>query len=575
MILRELIAEKISKASGVNQELVEKLVFFPEKKEFGDASVKCFALASILKKKPEEAAAELAKKLNGKKEFKEVTAVNAFCNIWFSDAFLFENLKEVYEKGISPLKKEKKKIMVEFSQPNPNKPMHLGHLRNDFLGMSISKTKSFLGNRVIKVNLINDRGIHICQMMTAYKNYGNNETPESTKMKGDHFIGKYYVLFQKKVKEKPELNDEAHKMLEDWEKGDKKVRELWKKLVSFAVAGFNETYELIGSEFDEWFYESNYYDKAKPLIDLGMKKKVFVEDEERGIKTNLKSEKLPDKTVLRGDGTSIYFTNDLALTKHKVEDYDLDECFWVVASEQSLYFQQLFATFKLLGFEWYKKCKHLNYGLVLLPEGKMKSREGKVVDADNLINKIKDLAKKELKKREEKNVEKEPRKKLNEKELEKRAMTIALAALKFYLINHELHKDILFVPEKTISFEGRTGAYLLYSYARANSILKKTGAKRAIKDFKGYEFNEIENELLNKFSVFNDVLLSNGSKLEMHLICSYLLELAALFNSFYNKVPVLNGTEEETKVRLVIVELFMIHLKKGLELLNIEVLDEM
>jgi len=567
MFLKEIIAAELSKELKTPEKELIPLIEFPSKKEY-DLCLPCFSLARQEKKNPEEIALNLKQKI--KSNAFEIHAIGSFLNFSFNPKFFLPELSFVIEKEKIPLIDlgQNKKIMIEFSQPNPNKPMHLGHLRNDSIGMALSNILSFFNFNVIKANLINDRGIHICQMMLAYKLFGENKKPEDLKLKGDHFVGHFYVLFQEKAKENPELNEKAQELLRKWEQKDKETINLWKKLRDFALNGFNETYKVFGSKFDIVFFESDFYDKAKELIDLGLKKGVFKREKDNSIIVKLTDVGLPDKTVVRADGTTIYFTNDLILTKYKFEHFNLDHCIWVVASEQDLYFKQLFKTFELLGFPWHNKCEHLSYGLVLLPEGKMKSREGKVVDADEIIDLLKEKAKKELLKRNPK---------LKEKELSFRAEKIALAAIKFYILMHDLKKDFTFKTEESISFEGNTGPYLLYSYARAKSILRKIkfNKKELINALKETTLTEKEKIVLRKICLFNDVLNYALEKRAIHFFASFLIDLAAQFNLFYDSVPVLKAKEKERNARIAIVLLFALYLKKALELLNIEVLEEM
>ncbi len=451
--------------------------------------------------------------------------------------------------------------MIEYSAPNTNKPLHLGHLRNDSIGMALSNLLSFNNYKVIKANLYSNRGIHICKSMLAYKKYGKNKKPNK---KSDHFVGDFYVMFMQKVKENPSLDQEAQDLLKKWENKDKETLALWKKMDNWAIQGFKQTYKTFGSKFDVEFKESDYYDKAKPIIELGIKNKVFHKDQDNSIVIDLTNYDLSKKVIMRADSTSIYITNDLALTKHKFEKYKLDKAIWIVASEQNLYFKQLFKTLELLNFKFANKCYHLNYGMVFLPEGKMKSREGKVVDADTLIENMIKLAKQEILKR---------NKKLSKDKLESRARQIALAAIKFYLLKTEPFKDILFNPEKSISFEGETGPYIQYAYARINSILKK------VKQIKKPDYNLLtsneEIKIINLLKDFPNLVEDAAKTYKISLIATYSLELAQAFSEFYEKIPVLK-TEENIKIaRLNLLLAVKQVLKNSLTLLNIEVPDQM
>jgi len=549
------------------EELIKSIGLEP-KFEIPPKGISDLALPCFFAKNPTGFAKKLQEKL--KKNISEkslignIKAVGPYLNFYlnhknFNKLTLTEILKhkDKFGKG----KRKNKKIMIEYSAPNPNKPLHLGHLRNDSIGMAVANILDFFGYDVIKANLINDRGIHICKVMVAYEKFAKDKTPESENKKPDHFVGDLYVLFSKKSNQ--ELIEEARKMLKKWENGDKKIIALWKKIVNWSIKGIKETYKKFGSEFDVWFFESDFYKKAKPIINMGMKKGIF-KMSDKGIIADLSKHNLPNKVIVRPDGTSIYITNDLALTKYKFEKYKLDKSIWCVASEQNLYFKQLFKIFELLGFSWAKKCYHLSFGMVNLTTGKMKSREGKVVDADNLINDVVNLAKNEIKKRNPK---------LDGNELENRALKIAVGAIKYYLLNVDITKDITFDPKKAISFEGDTGPYLQYTYARACSILRKAGKKHC----KNVRFellkNEIELDIIKKLSKFPIVIEDSARDMKPNYIANYLLDLAATFNEFYHKMRVIGSNLE--KERLTLTKAVAIVLQQGLSLLGIPVLKEM
>ncbi|MEM4662684.1 MAG: arginine--tRNA ligase [Candidatus Diapherotrites archaeon] len=574
--LKNLLVKSIAKQLKIDPAKVRSLIEVPPSKEFGDYSLPCFVIAKDFGKKPTELAAELVKELSLPRGFSKAEAVGPYVNFYMDSKYvnsivLSRVLKEGARYGRNNIGK-KKRVMIEYSQPNTNKPMHIGHLRNDSIGLSISRIFEFCGYKVIKANLFNDRGIHICQAMLAYKLWGNNETPKKAKMKGDKFVGKYYVMFHQKAKEDPKLNEMAREMLKKWESKDKETLALWKKMRSWVISGFKETYKKFGSEFDVCFFESNFYDKVGDIVKEGLEKGVFFKDKGGAVIARLAP--LPDKVILREDGTSIYISNDLVLTKYKIEHYKLDLNIFVVASEQKEYFKQLFRIFELLGYKWYKINEHLCYGLVLLPEGKLKSREGKVIDADDFIDELKELAKKELLKRHEK---------LSQKEVEKRALAIAIAAIKFYMLKIEPIKDILFEPEKSISFEGGTGPYIQYTYARAKSILRKALDKKP----KSKKFNigkktnftllsdECEKDLIKKLFEFESTVKKSLEERKPNMICNYLLELCECFNSFYHKLPVLDAEKELKEARLALVKAVCIVISNGMYLLGIPILEEM
>lgn len=564
MKLKKAIAKAIGKATDLKEKKAFDLLEKPPRKELGDFSLPCFGLS---KKNPKEKAKQLMKQIEKPKAIEKIKATGPYLNFFVSKEFIAEEcISEILEKkknyGKSD-KGKKKRVMVEYSAPNTNKPLHVGHLRNDCIGMSVSKLFEFHDYNVIKANLVNDRGIHICKAMLAYQKFREFDTPQKGGVKGDKFVGDLYVKFNEQVKQNPELKKEARNLLKKWEEKDPETIKLWKKMRSWVLNGFKQTYTKFGSEFDEFFFESQFYDKAKPLIDLGLEKGVFKENRERAIVAQLESSGLPNKTVLRADGTSIYISNDLALTKHKQEEFNLNKNIFCVASEQDLYFKQLFKIFELLGFDWAKNCEHLSYGLVFLPEGKMKSREGKVIDADDLIKEIEELAAKEVKKRFPK---------LSKESIKKRAEAIALAAIKFSMLKIDHKKDFTFIPEQSISFEGESGPYIQYTYARAKSILRK--AKNHPNPNLSLLTEKKEKEIIKKLAEFPEITKTALETRKIHLLCHYLLNLSENFNAYYHKIRVLGSAKKEAP-RLALVKALSIVLKSGLSLLNIPVLEEM
>ena len=566
MNLREEISLELSKILSLQKETVFDLLEAPPSKELGDYSFPCFKLSKELKKDPKQIALDFKKKLDSKKSrlISSTETKGPYLNLFLDYYFLANKLipkilKEKQKFG-STLTGKNKKVMIEYSSPNTNKPLHIGHLRNDSIGMSLSHLFEANGFKPVKAILINDRGVHICKSMLAYQKYGEGKTPEK---KPDHFVGDYYVLFNKKLKENPELEKEALELLDKWEKKDKKIWQLWKKMNDWSVKGLFETYKKFGSEFDVIYRESELFGKSKKIIDLGLKKKVFVKDEEKNIIVDLEKFNLGKKVVLRNDGTAIYLTNDLILTPEKFNQFVLEKSIWVVGSEQNLYFKQLFKTLELLGFNWVNKCMHYSYGMVYLPEGKMKSREGKVVDADDLIEELIELSKKEIKKR---NPE------LKQNELQKRAEVIGLGAIKFFLLKTDAMKDIYFNPKESISFEGETSAFVQYAFARCKSILRKTGKP---KKFEFKDLTEEEKNLVLILSLFSEKVLASFNSLSPHILCHYLLGLTSSFNVFYQNCRVIDEKEKASDSRIALVESTSIVLEKGLSLLGVKVLDQM
>ncbi len=569
MNLKENISAELVKAIAL-KEFSEKKVFelieVPPSKAFGDYSFPCFKLAKEFKKNPNEIALDLQKKLNSKKNLliEKTETKGPYLNIFLDYSFLAGKLvPEILKKKKSFGKTSEgkgKKVMVEYSSPNTNKPLHIGHLRNDSLGMSLSNIFEANGFKTVKAILINDRGVHISKSMLAYEKFGKGKKPDK---KSDHFVGDYYVLFNQKAKENPEMEKEALNLLAKWEKRDKKTLGLWKKMNKWAVKGLFETYKKFGSKFDVIYKESDFFGKAKKIIDLGLKKNVFREDEQKNLVVDLEEFDLGKKVVLRADGTSIYLTNDLLLSIEKFKKFNPEKSIYVVGSEQNHYFKQLFKTLELLGFNWVDKCLHYSYGMVYLPEGKMKSREGKVVDADDLIEEIISLAEKELKKRNSS---------LSEKELKTRAEAIGLGAIKFFLLKTDAVKDIHFNPKESISFEGETSAFIQYSFARCKSILRKS--KKPAK-FSFEKLEEEEKNLISTLSLFPEKVSVSFKLLAPHILCHYLLELTSAFNLFYQKCNVLNAEEEKKNSRLALVQAVSIALENGLNLLGIKALEEM
>ncbi|MFH1544773.1 MAG: arginine--tRNA ligase [archaeon] len=573
MDFKNKIAELLEKSISLKDFSSEKIALLletPPSSELGDLSFPCFKLSSALKKKPDVIALDLKKELEKEKEklIERIEVKGSYLNFFLDYSFVASELiplilkeKEKYGSNSSG---KGRKAMVEYSAPNTNKPLTLGHLRNDSIGMAVSNLYEANGCSVIRANLYSNRGIHICNSLLGYMKWGKGKKPD---IKPDHFVGKFYVMFHQKAKEQPELEKEAFELLSKWEKKDKEIRELWKQMDEWVIKGFKETYKEFGSVFDVEFKESDFYDKAKPLIESGLKKGVFIKTDEGAIEASLGKYGLNKKAILRADGTSIYITNDLALTKHKFEKFKPDKALWVVGSEQNFYFKQLFKILELLGFEWARKCVHLSYGMVYLPEGVMKSREGIVVDADAIINEMKELAKKEILKR---------HKDLNEKKLQERAKAIGLGAIKFYLLKIDPVKDIYFDPEKSISLEGETASFIQYAFARCSSILKKAKAKI---DSKNIDFSLLdsvqEKNLLTLLSRYPSVIASSLNSLNPSILCHYLLELASSFNAFYRDCKVLEAEEEKRKARISLVEGTSIVLKNGLSVIGINAVEEM
>jgi arginyl-tRNA synthetase len=541
---------------------VERGLEKPPENIESDLAFSCFLLAKKKKKNPAEISKEISGKLRPSGLVGEISFYGPYINFfvdWKSAAGrLLSSIKKSrgrYGRG----KPVRKRVMVEYSAPNTNKPLHLGHLKNGCIGMAVSNILDAAGYDVVRANLYSDRGSHICKSMLAYKKWGKGKKPD---IKTDHFVGKYYVMFEKRRTEK--LDEEVQDMLKRWEAGDKDVRALWKKMEEWGISGFKETYRRFGSAFDVEFRESDFWDKADPIIERGLRKKVFKKEKDGAITANLEKYSLGKKVIRRSDDTSIYITNDLALTPHKFERFKLDTSIWVVASEQNTYFEQLFKIFELSGFNWAKDCCHLVYGMVRLPHGRMKSREGRVVDADDLMDEMQELARKEISKRE----------KLSGKELEKRSLQIALAAIKYYLLKTDTLKDMQFNPEESLSFDGDTGPYIQYSHARAMSILRKGGKAKGRIDA-GLLDGKKEICLLKQLACFPDAIQRAAEDLKPHYMAGYAFGLATRFNEFYHSVPVINADSKTMPARLALVKATALVLSSALGLLGIEAPDRM
>jgi arginyl-tRNA synthetase len=558
MPFKKEIVKLISKFTEIDDDTIAGLLEVPPDLSLGDYAFPCYFLAKELKKNPAEIAKELAAKIKPTEIITKVKQNGPYVNFFigkaaFAKHVLTEKPEFVRHEGT---------IMIEFSQPNTNKPQHLGHVRNDLLGMSISKILEWVGCKVIKANLINDRGIHICKSMLAYQKWGNNQEPD---IKPDHFVGKFYILFSQKAKEDSKLEDEAKELLVKWEQGDKEVVALWRKMNDWCIKGFQETYEALGVRFDRVYYESEIYKGGKEIILDALEKGLVKKDRTGAVIAELEPD-LPNKVLLRKDGTSLYITQDINLAVQKFKDYQLDKSIYVVGSEQNLYFKQLFAILELIGYKGVEKCHHLSYGMVYLPEGKMKSREGTVVDADDIIREAKDLAREELKKR---------YKDIATEELEKRADQIGLGALKFMLLKYDPKKDIYYNPKESISFEGETGPYLQYTHARICSILRKNESdfKRDI-DFSVLK-EKVELNLINKLFMFKETVEDAAAQHKPSLIARYLLDLTQLLNEFYHSCPVLKAEEKLKHARLLLIEKVKDTIKEGLLLLGIESPEKM
>jgi arginyl-tRNA synthetase len=541
---------------------IEITLEVPPDRTLGDFAFPCFPLAKVLKKSPQLIAHDLAAKLHAEDFLEKVVSTGPYVNFFLNKKQLAVEVLHVIHKQQEKYGSafQKQKVMVEFSSPNTNKPLHLGHMRNIALGDAVSRILAFLGNYVVKACLVNDRGIHICKSMLAYKKWGKNKSPN---VKGDMFVGKYYVMFAKQVAECPELEEEVRTMLQQWEQGDEETVALWKKMNQWVYDGFEQTYKKLGISFDTYYYESDVYSYGKEVVLDGLKRDVFVK-KDGAVYALLEDVKLPDKVLIRSDGTTIYMTQDLYLAQKKFQDYNLTKSIYVVGSEQDMHFKQLFAILKKLGLKQAEGCFHLSYGMVLLPEGKMKSREGTAVDADGLMAEMETLAAVEIRKRQE----------LSKKETERRAHHVGIAALKFHLLKIDPVKYMVYNPKESLSFEGETGPYVQYTHARIASILRKHGKELAEVDVSF--LGEKGLTMARMLEQFPTVVECAGLHYKPSLLCRYLLDLCQEFNSYYHDVPVLKAENEAIKeARLYLLAGVKHVLHTGLGLLGIEALEEM
>ena len=531
----------------------------PPREVSADLAFACFELAKQQKRSPFEIAKQLEAEIGKEKKalVKEVKASGPYLNFYldyekFTPSVLKEILSQKSKYGSG--KKKKETIVIEFPGPNTNKPLHLGHMRNMVLGTSVSNIMRFLGYNVKNVDIINDRGVHICKSMMAYREFGGGEPDK----KPDHFVGDFYVMFAKRLEGQEGTEQKLHEMLVDWENGNKEVRALWKKMNKWCVSGIHETYKRFGVRTDKTYYESQHYLKGKKIVVDGLKKRIFTREPDESVIIDLGDRGLGKRVLLRGDGTSVYITQDMALAAERFRDFMMDRMIYVVGEEQRDHFRALFAILEILGYKFAKKCYHLYYGMVNLPEGKMKSREGTVVDADDLMDEMQKVAAEKLRERA-----------VAELDVAKRAEKIGLGAIKYFIVKFDPGRAITYDPKASIEFEGDTGPYLQYTYARANSILgKSVKAPKA-----GALGEEKECTLVKKLSQFPLILEKSAEEFKPNLLASHLFELATLFNDFYHSVKVV-GSEKEGE-RLALVVSVMQVLENGLGLLGIDVLKEM
>lgn len=564
------------------------------KKEFkGHLTLVVFPFLRMSKKAPEQTAQEIGEYLvKNEPAVAEYNVIKGFlnltvaCSCWID---LLNNIQADKNYGIVPVAENAPLVMIEYSSPNTNKPLHLGHVRNNLLGYSLSRIMAANGNKVIKTNIVNDRGIHICKSMLAWQKWGNGATPESTGKKGDHLIGDFYVLFSNKLKEETAaleakgmtkeeaeaaspLMQEAREMLRKWEAGDEEVRALWKMMNDWVYAGFDETYKMLGVDFDKIYYESNTYLEGKKKVLEGLEKGIFYRREDGSVWADLQNEGLDEKLLLRQDGTSVYMTQDIGTAKLRFDDFPINKMIYVVGNEQNYHFQVLSILLDKLGFEFGKGLVHFSYGMVELPEGKMKSREGTVVDADDLMEEMINTAREisqELGKLDG----------LSKEEAEDIARMVGLGSLKYFILKVDPRKNMTFNPKESIDFNGNTGPFIQYTHARICSVLRKAAEQGiALPEVlpTDFEISDKEEGLIQMVANFAQVVKEAGETYSPACIANYTYDLVKEYNQFYHDFSILRESDEKLKVfRLVLSANVAKVVKEGMALLGIEVPERM
>ena len=591
MSIQSTLTTAVQKAVfSIFEKEIHSVEFQATKKDFeGDITVVVFALLKVLKGNPVAIGTEIGTYLKENiAVVEDFNVVKGFLNLVISDAYFLQAFHELYPVeayGTPTPKATDKAVMVEYSSPNTNKPLHLGHIRNNLLGYSVSQILAGAGKKVFKTQIINDRGIHICKSMLAWQKFGNGETPASSGLKGDKLVGNYYVKFDQEYKK--EINSliaqgkteeeakkqaplllEAQSMLQKWEAGDKEVVNLWKKMNQWVYDGFASTYEAMGVDFDKNYYESDTYILGKDIVTQGLKKGVFFQKEDGSVWIDLSDEGLDEKLVLRADGTSVYITQDIGTAIERFKDFDIDSLTYTVGNEQDYHFKVLFLILKKLGFSWADNMHHLSYGMVDLPSGKMKSREGTVVDADDLIQEMTDTAREisqELGKLDG----------YTDAEKEKLYRIIGLGALKYYILKVDPKKRILFDPKESIDFNGNTGPFIQYTYARIQSILRKADFDYATTG-NSISLSEKERAVIKQLQLFPETVQLAAKNQSPALIANYTYELVKEYNSFYQSSYILGCEDQELKIfRTQLSHKVGAVIKSGFQLLGIDVPERM
>ncbi|MGI4022273.1 MAG: arginine--tRNA ligase [Janthinobacterium lividum] len=567
----------------------ESLSLQQTRKEFeGDVTIVVFPLTKFSRKSPEQTGTALGEFLVHEVEAVEsFNVIKGFLNLSFKNSYWLEVFYQTLnQSNFGTFPANGKKVMVEYSSPNTNKPLHLGHVRNNLLGYSVAEILKANGYEVVKANLVNDRGIHICKSMLAWEKFGNGETPESSGLKGDHLVGKYYVRFDQEYKKQIEelknlgetedqakknapLIKEAQAMLQKWEQGDEYIIALWKEMNAWVYTGFSETYQKLGVDFDQYYYESNTYLSGKDIVEEGLEKGVFFKKDDGSVWIDLIAEGLDEKLVLRADGTSVYMTQDLGTAQLKYDKYHTDKALNVVGNEQDYHFKVLFLILKKLGRSWAEGLYHLSYGMVDLPSGKMKSREGTVVDADDLIAEMEATAK------EQTDI---LGKEADFPEAEKQNLyhIIGMGALKYFLLKVEPKKRLLFDPNESVDFQGNTGPFIQYTYARIKSVLNKGAIKADAVFMPVKTVSAVEKDLIVQLAEYPTVLVQAANAYSPAVIANYVYELAKVYNKFYHEENILKAEEEVVKqFRLQLSKVSAYIIEKAMNLLGIKVPERM
>ena len=580
-ILSNQIVLILKKLFGDNEYDVQ---FQKTRKEFkGDITLVVFPFTKFSKTGPEETAKKIGDELISLSEIKNFNVVKGFLNIEIEDLFWLSQLDQILNQqdyGFISINKNSPTYLVEYCSPNTNKPIHLGHIRNNLLGFSVAEILKASGKNVKKVQIINDRGIHICKSMVAWQEFGNGETPESTGIKGDHFVGKYYVLFDKQYKkeiaelidkgidsklaeEKAPILLKAKEMLVRWEKKEKSVIDLWKKMNSWVYDGFEKTYNRLGVDFDKNYYESETYLLGKDVVKNGLNSGVFYKKDDGSVWIDLTEDGLDEKIILRSDGTAVYMTQDIGTAIQRHEDFDFSNMIYTVANEQDYHFKVLFLILEKLGYSWAKSCHHLSYGMVDLPSGKMKSREGTVVDADDIMQDMNQNAKSIAKELGKIDIE-------NNKESEELYENIGMGALKYFMLKVDPKKRMLFDPKESIDFNGNTGPFIQYTYARIMSILRKNKHKIVVNN--QLCINQKEKELIKNILEFPKIVQESANSYSPAIIANYVFDLVKEFNSYYQSTTILGAdTDDVISFRVALSKKVSDNIKSAMFLLGINV----